>query len=74
MIPGKNPQHCQSCGELMPNAVMRFTKDAEGVERPGGYFCVDCYGEGRCPQGANTDHGSAADRQYHGGQFHRGEW
>lgn len=60
-------RRCEVCGEWIPHPVPR-----DG----GSIVCHECYGEKdelmRWSGGAES--GEAADRQYHGGQFNRGEW
>ena len=71
---------CEQCGEMIRCPTDRLTRELldrlDARDTPPQYVCSDCYdtkgntvGCGRAEYG-----GGVADRQYHGGQFHSGEW
>ena len=61
---------CEICGEWMPCATKRKKPNHLGVT----YACCECFGEHPPQVECNRENGEAADRRYHGGMFHRGEW
>jgi hypothetical protein len=54
---------CIRCAE--PLRLVSFDPEKE-------YYCEEC-SPPHCPT-CGRDPGSFPDRQYHGGQFHKGEW
>jgi len=69
--PRKPDWTCYSCDECGDT----FWSDLASTKGP--HRCSDC----RKPRSAsvhfttgNVDQAATADRHYHGGQFHRGEW
>lgn len=56
---------CEECGE----------KIALPVPREGGrIICEECFDEEKPRHYHSRESGEGADRKYHGGMFHSGEW
>ncbi len=61
------PQECQVCGDLIQLATPRQGK----LE----WVCEDCWDDDPSYKDHSvTNKPGRSDRQYHGGQFNRGEW
>lgn len=59
------PTRCEVCGERIFNPVRR---------EDGSIICEDCFGDAPRPKFHVKDAGWIHDREYHGGQFHEGDW